>query len=94
MEARTADALPEGNGSWQYEPKWNGFRCLAFKAAGPGAAPMRIRTNRRNRDQSALAHAAVIASAVIPELSLEREQVRIRIFSALDRRRDDLRSDL
>lgn len=31
MEARTADALPEGNGSWQYEPKWDGFRCLAFK---------------------------------------------------------------
>ncbi|TIV11552.1 MAG: ATP-dependent DNA ligase, partial [Mesorhizobium sp.] len=22
MEARTAEALPEGNGSWQYEPKW------------------------------------------------------------------------
>ncbi|TIR27805.1 MAG: ATP-dependent DNA ligase [Mesorhizobium sp.] len=31
MEARTAEALPEGNGSWQYEPKWDGFRCLAFK---------------------------------------------------------------
>ncbi|TIS03337.1 MAG: ATP-dependent DNA ligase, partial [Mesorhizobium sp.] len=27
MEARTADALPEG--PWQYEPKWDGFRCLA-----------------------------------------------------------------
>ncbi|RWB57091.1 MAG: ATP-dependent DNA ligase [Mesorhizobium sp.] len=33
MEARTADALPEGNGSWQYEPKWDGFRCLAFKGS-------------------------------------------------------------
>lgn len=31
MEARTAEALPEGEG-WQYEPKWDGFRCLAFKA--------------------------------------------------------------
>ncbi|PBC07679.1 ATP-dependent DNA ligase [Mesorhizobium sp. WSM3859] len=31
MEARTAEALPEGNGPWQYEPKWDGFRCLAFK---------------------------------------------------------------
>ncbi len=30
MEARTAEALPEGGG-WQYEPKWDGFRCLAFK---------------------------------------------------------------
>jgi ATP-dependent DNA ligase len=30
MEARTADRLPEGPG-WQYEPKWDGFRCLAFR---------------------------------------------------------------
>lgn len=30
MEARTADALPEGDG-WQYEPKWDGFRCLVFR---------------------------------------------------------------
>ncbi|MBV9904006.1 MAG: ATP-dependent DNA ligase, partial [Alphaproteobacteria bacterium] len=33
MEARIADALPR-DGSWQYEPKWDGFRCLAFKRAG------------------------------------------------------------
>ena len=25
-------ALPRSEGSWQYEPKWDGFRCLAFKA--------------------------------------------------------------
>jgi ATP-dependent DNA ligase len=25
-----ADALPTGEG-WQYEPKWDGFRCLAFR---------------------------------------------------------------
>ncbi|MFP3546762.1 ATP-dependent DNA ligase [Rhizobium sp. SIMBA_035] len=30
MEARSADALPADEG-WQYEPKWDGFRCLAFK---------------------------------------------------------------
>lgn len=30
MEARTARALPDGPG-WQYEPKWDGFRCLAHK---------------------------------------------------------------
>jgi ATP-dependent DNA ligase len=30
MEARSVDALPEGEG-WQYEPKWDGFRCLAFR---------------------------------------------------------------
>lgn len=28
MEARQVDVLPEGKG-WQFEPKWDGFRCLA-----------------------------------------------------------------
>jgi ATP-dependent DNA ligase len=27
MEARSVDAIPRGN-EWQYEPKWDGFRCL------------------------------------------------------------------
>jgi ATP-dependent DNA ligase len=30
MEARLVDALPREPG-WQYEPKWDGFRCLAFR---------------------------------------------------------------
>lgn len=30
MEARTVDVLPMGE-RWQYEPKWDGFRCLAFR---------------------------------------------------------------
>ena len=30
MEADSADAIPEGS-NWQYEPKWDGFRCLAFR---------------------------------------------------------------
>jgi ATP-dependent DNA ligase len=30
MEARTLDEIPAGDG-WQYEPKWDGFRCLAFR---------------------------------------------------------------
>jgi ATP-dependent DNA ligase len=30
MEAKLVDALPEGAG-WQFEPKWDGFRCLAFR---------------------------------------------------------------
>ena len=29
MEAKLAARLPEGEG-WQFEPKWDGFRCLAF----------------------------------------------------------------
>ncbi|HXV15864.1 MAG TPA: ATP-dependent DNA ligase, partial [Gemmatimonadaceae bacterium] len=30
MEARTVAEIPEDDG-WQYEPKWDGFRCLAFR---------------------------------------------------------------
>jgi ATP-dependent DNA ligase len=30
MEALLVDELPTGN-EWQYEPKWDGFRCLAFR---------------------------------------------------------------
>ena len=30
MEAESVPALPSGR-EWQYEPKWDGFRCLAFR---------------------------------------------------------------
>lgn len=30
MEARSVAELPKGEG-WQYEPKWDGFRCLAVR---------------------------------------------------------------
>jgi ATP-dependent DNA ligase len=30
MEALSVNAIPEGK-QWQYEPKWDGFRCLAFR---------------------------------------------------------------
>jgi len=30
MEAQLTDKLPSGN-KWQYEPKWDGFRCIAFR---------------------------------------------------------------
>jgi len=30
MEMRSVAELPDGP-SWQYEPKWDGFRCLAFR---------------------------------------------------------------
>ena len=33
MEALLAAELPEGNG-WQFEPKWDGFRCLAQRDGG------------------------------------------------------------
>ena len=33
MEALLAAELPDGDG-WQYEPKWDGFRCLASRGGG------------------------------------------------------------
>jgi ATP-dependent DNA ligase len=30
MEAKLVDSLPDGSG-WQFEPKWDGFRCLIFR---------------------------------------------------------------
>jgi ATP-dependent DNA ligase len=30
MEARSVDKIPAGH-DWQYEPKWDGFRCIAFR---------------------------------------------------------------
>jgi len=30
MEALSVDEIPVGDG-WQYEPKWDGFRCLVFR---------------------------------------------------------------
>lgn len=35
MEARLAARLPSGP-DWRYEPKWDGFRCLAFKDGAQG----------------------------------------------------------
>src|SRR3981189_1985940 len=31
MEARSVDAIPRG-AEWQYEPKWDGFRCLLSRS--------------------------------------------------------------
>lgn len=31
MEAKSVDTLPTGPG-WRFEPKWDGFRCLAFRS--------------------------------------------------------------
>jgi ATP-dependent DNA ligase len=33
MEARSVEEIPTGDG-WQYEPKWDGFRCLVFRNKG------------------------------------------------------------
>ena len=34
MEAKSAATLPTEPDEWQFEPKWDGFRCLAFKQGG------------------------------------------------------------
>ena len=33
MEARSVEAIPQGR-EWQYEPKWDGFRCLLSREDG------------------------------------------------------------
>ena len=30
MEAESVDRIPVGE-NWEYEPKWDGFRCLTFR---------------------------------------------------------------
>lgn len=32
MEAKLGADLPEDSG-WEFEPKWDGFRCLAYRAS-------------------------------------------------------------
>ncbi len=43
MEAKTVDRLPDAP-RWQFEPKWDGFRCLAFK--GGGAVDLRAKSGK------------------------------------------------
>ena len=43
MEAKSAEVLPSGPG-WQFEPKWDGFRCLAFK--GNGKVELRAKSGK------------------------------------------------
>src|SRR2546423_1265628 len=33
MEAKSVTEIPTGP-DWQYEPKWDGFRCVAFRDGG------------------------------------------------------------
>ena len=44
MEAKSTGTLPDQPGQWQFEPKWDGFRCLAFK--GGGAAELRGKSGK------------------------------------------------
>lgn len=44
MEARLAEEIPSDGVEWQYEPKWDGFRCLAFKSGD--AVDIRAKSGR------------------------------------------------
>ncbi|WP_296597615.1 ATP-dependent DNA ligase [Phenylobacterium sp.] len=33
MEAKLVETIPDGPG-WRFEPKWDGFRCLAYRSGG------------------------------------------------------------
>ena len=44
MESKSAARLPGAPGEWQYEPKWDGFRCVAFKAGK--AVDLRARSGK------------------------------------------------
>ena len=49
MEARVRERLPEPPG-WAYEPKWDGFRALAWsRGAAPGSGTHEARLDSRNR---------------------------------------------
>jgi ATP-dependent DNA ligase len=47
MEARSVEEIPTGD-DWHYEPKWDGFRCIAFRdqaeiaIASGSSAPSRV----------------------------------------------------
>ena len=67
MEAKLVDELPDGD--WQYEPKWDGFRCLAFSAGGDvdlkakSGKPLARLFSRDGRDAQARADASVVSTA-------------------------------
>jgi ATP-dependent DNA ligase len=42
MEARLVTELPAA-GQWQFEPKWDGFRCLVFRQRWRGPAASQVR---------------------------------------------------
>lgn len=47
--ARGKDALPDGEG-WSYEPKWDGFRAIAFVDAPAAAGPVAVRDSGAGED--------------------------------------------
>jgi ATP-dependent DNA ligase len=87
MEARLVDQLPEGSG-WQFEPKWDGFRCLAFRDGDQ--VDLRAKSGKRldryfpevaaNLINLKLRHFVLDGELVIPDgeaLSFDKLQMRL-----------------
>jgi ATP-dependent DNA ligase len=45
MEAKSVEEIPAGEG-WQYEPKWDGFRCLAFRDDSSGRLALQSKSGQ------------------------------------------------
>ncbi len=41
MEALSVAEIPTGS-AWQYEPKWDGFRCVVFRGPRKGGATVEV----------------------------------------------------
>lgn len=87
MEAKLVEALPDDAG-WQFEPKWDGFRCLAFKQGDEVALQSKSgKPLARYFPEVAAAIAAVPVERVVldgellipvgPSLSFEALQMRL-----------------
>jgi ATP-dependent DNA ligase len=63
MESEPVDALPAGKG-WQYEPKWDVFRCIARKDC--------LKVDLRSRNTRPLGRYFPEVVATLAELPIER----------------------
>ena len=62
MEARLVAELPREPG-WQFEPKWDGFRCLAFRAGDE----VELRAKSGKTLSRYFPEVAAMLGAIVPE---------------------------
>lgn len=80
MEARTKTTLPTGDG-WAYEPKWDGFRCLAW---GAHAADDRRLDSRSQRPLGRYFPELSGALAALPAGTVVDGEVCVAVDGTLD----------
>ncbi len=61
IEARSVDAIPTGS-QWQYEPKWDGFRCVIERNGKTVAL-----TSKSGQNLTRYFPEIAVASAALPE---------------------------